>query len=630
MTRSLDAAVRALPAPARIVIVLLVLLLLFVTFPARAEEKKNAWEAGFLYGTSFYANELRLANEAEYGVRFGWYWRPAFEWEIQYRQVGAADLQNENSTLIHDPSVFFVIPGRTFTFTSANYSVRFLINPRNVKRRFKPYAVFGYGMTTFSEDPAFRSGEKGDLTGRLITIGGGVRLRLFPHLALRTEFTTEYEPTQIFHNENLNLGLSWVWGGGGGAGGSSDSDGDGIVDLIDRCPDTPKGALVDTHNGCPWDLDQDGVMEGIDKCAETPRGWPVDETGCPLDTDGDGVPDGSDTCADTPKGAIANIEGCPTDNDGDGVWDGLDKCPDTPKGAVVDPMDSSTAGCPHDSDNDGVFDGVDGCALTPAGATVDDKGCPHDSDGDKVLDGLDQCPDTPKGQKIDKEGCPRIRLDKPEPQIVQNVKFVEGINLWPGTDAWLQLLVDAMQYWSDVTVEVGVYTDNKGSAAANRNISQRRAEVVKGWLVQHGIEAKRIVIKGYGATGFIAENDTEEGRDKNRRVEVKRLSGDLRKHPKPAAEEPAPATETAPPAPEPPATAAPEAPAPSAPVPEPSPAPETPTPEAPAPEPSPAPEQPAPAPTPTPEPPAPEPGPSPSPSPEQPAPGAAPASAFFF
>jgi len=619
MTRSMDAAMRSLSRLARIAIALLIL---FTALPARAEEKKNAWEAGFLYGTSFNANELRLGNQAEYGLRFGWYWRPAYEWEFQIRRGASGDLQNENSTLIHDPSVFTVIPGRKFTFSSDSYSVRFLINPRNVKRRFKPYAVFGYGLTSYSEDPAFQSGEKGDLAGRLITIGGGVRLRLFPHMALRTEFTTEYEATQIYHNENLNVGLTWVWGGGGGTGGSADSDVDGVVDLTDRCPDTPKGALVDSHNGCPWDLDQDGIMEGIDKCAETPHGWPVDPTGCPLDTDGDGVPDGSDTCADTPKGAIANIEGCPTDHDGDAVWDGLDKCPDTPKGAVVDPMDSPTAGCPHDADNDGVFDGVDGCPLTPAGATVDEKGCPHDSDGDKVLDGLDQCPDTPKGQKIDKEGCPRIRLDKPEAQVLQNVKFVEGIELWPGTDAWLQLLVDAMQYWSDVTVEIGVFTDNKGSAAANRNISQRRAEVVRGWMVQHGVDARHITIKGYGAANFIADNDTEEGRDKNRRVEVKRVSGDLRKHPRPVTEEPVPATEPALTAPSAPATSAPEAPAPPAPKPEPTPAPGTPAPEAPAPAPDqPDPGQPAPEPepSPTPEPPAPEPSPSPAPSP---APGA--------
>src|SRR2546425_510180 len=489
--------------------------------PALAEEKKGTWETGFLFGSVFYSKELGIANVDEYGVRLGWYWRPAYEWEFQFRRAASAALNHENSTLLSDPTVFFAKPSRTFT--SDSYDFRFVINPRNVRRRLKPYLVFGYGLVTYAADPRFAANEQGDVRGYPVTLGGGVRMRLMPHLAVRAEFITQYERLDIYHNEHLSVGLTWVFGGGGGAGGSADSDGDGGPDLIDRCPDTPKAALVDSRKGWPWDLDQDGVLEGLDKCPDTPRGWPVDEVGCPLDTDGDGVPDGADKCPDTPKGAIVNVEGCPTDSDHDGVWDGIDKCPDTPKGAVVDPMDSPTAGCPHDADNDGVFDGIDQCEHTPAGATVDDKGCPHDSDGDKVLDGIDQCPDTPKGQKIDKEGCPRVRLDKPDPQVLQNVKFAQGIELYPGSDAWLQLLVDALQYWSDVSVEIGVYTDSKGSAASNRNIAQRRAEVIKEWLKNHGIDPKRIVAKGYGATSFIADNETEEGRDKNRRVEVKRI-----------------------------------------------------------------------------------------------------------
>ena len=570
--------------------------------PARAEETKGAWEAGFLFGNTFYTNEQRLANADQYGLRFGWYWKPSYEWEFQIRSVSAANLQNEESTLIGSPIVFFANPDRTFTSTS--YAVRFMINPRNVKRRLKPYAVFGYSLLTYSPDPKLQHQENGETRGRPIVIGGGIRMRLMPHMAFRGEYTTEYEPVKIYHNESLNVGLTWVWGGGGGAGGSADSDGDGILDLRDRCPDTPKGARVN-NIGCPSDTDQDGVLDGIDQCPDTPRGWPVDEAGCPLDTDKDLVPDGMDKCPDTPKGAIVNEQGCPTDSDGDGIPDGIDKCPDTPSKAIVDPIDSPTAGCPHDSDNDGVFDGVDTCPLTPAGATVDEKGCPHDSDGDKVLDGIDQCPDTPKGQKIDKEGCPRVRLDKPEPQVLQNVKFVEGINLWPGTDAWLQLLVDAQNYWSDVNIEIGVYTDNKGSAAAKRQLSQRRAEVIREWLVQHGIDKSRISIKGYGATNFIADNDTEEGREKNNRVEVKRISGDLRRHPKPLPEETPAPTPPAPPGPAPEAAPAPGQPALA-------PAPEQPTP-APAPEPAPTPAPPEPGPAPAP--------PEPAPSPVPPAPG---------
>ena len=146
-------------------------------------------------------------------------------------------------------------------------------------------------------------------------------------------------------------------------------------------------------------------------------------------------------------------------------------------------------------------------------------------------------------------------------------------------------------------LEVGVYTDNEGSAAANKNIAQRRAEVLREWLMTHGIEKRRLSIRGYGAVDFIAGNDTEDGRNQNRRVEVKRVTGDLRKHPAPEPEpapEPAPALET-------PAAAAPGTP--PAPIPETPPAPAPETPPAPAPDTppagEPAPQQPAePAPTP--------------------------------
>jgi hypothetical protein len=87
-----------------------------------------------------------------------------------------------------------------------------------------------------------------------------------------------------------------------------------------------------------------------------------------------------------------------------------------------------------------------------------------------------------------------------------------------------------------VVFEVGVYTDNEGGVAANRAAANRRAEVLKAWLVNAGIQAKQFVVKPYGPVNFVADNATEEGRDKNRRVEVKRLSGDIHRHPKPVIE----------------------------------------------------------------------------------------------
>jgi OOP family OmpA-OmpF porin len=88
-----------------------------------------------------------------------------------------------------------------------------------------------------------------------------------------------------------------------------DSDGDGVVDEMDKCPDTPTGVSVDAR-GCPVDSDGDGVPDYLDRCPATPSGVAVNSSGCPVDSDGDGVPDYLDRCPDTPKGATVNEVGC--------------------------------------------------------------------------------------------------------------------------------------------------------------------------------------------------------------------------------------------------------------------------------------------------------------------------------
>jgi len=513
-----------------------------LSLPALAEERRHSWEAGVFAGYTIYGNELEIDDGADYGLRVGWNFAPPYEIEFQYYRGSGTNITDLGSTLVANDAIFLNEQSRTWTPTA--YTARFIINPRNERRRLKPYMQMGLGFLEWSPNPSLASASIGDTEAWLFSIGGGIRYKLGAYTQLRAEFEDLYAVSEVYSNFHLNVGLTWVFGGGRPA----DTDGDGILDLKDRCPDTPAGALVDQHNGCPWDTDGDGVMEGLDMCAATAQGWPVDDKGCPLDTDADAVPDGVDSCADTPKGAIVDPNGCPADSDKDGIFDGVDRCAATPTGAIVDGLDTATPGCPHDIDGDGIYDGVDQCALTPPGAIVDEKGCPKDSDGDRVLDGIDQCPDTPKGARLDRDGCPRVRLDKPEAQILQNVKF-HGMELYPGVDAWLMLLVEAAQYWPDVIFEVGVYTDNEGGVAANRAAAARRAEVLRPWLINAGVPAKQFVTKAYGPVNFIADNSTEEGRDKNRRVEVKRLSGDIRRHPKPV-EEPveAPPGESTPPA----------------------------------------------------------------------------------
>jgi len=117
----------------------------------------------------------------------------------------------------------------------------------------------------------------------------------------------------------------------------TDADNDGVADDIDRCPSSPRGAVVDAF-GCPIDSDKDGVADGLDDCPGTPpaaRGM-VDVDGCPVDADFDGVPDYLDSCLGSPTGAAVDATGCPIDSDKDGVPDGLDDCPHSLPGVAVD------------------------------------------------------------------------------------------------------------------------------------------------------------------------------------------------------------------------------------------------------------------------------------------------------
>ena len=72
---------------------------------------------------------------------------------------------------------------------------------------------------------------------------------------------------------------------------------------------------------------------------------------------------------------------------------------------------------------------------------------------------------------------------------------------------------------SKMMIELSGHTDNVGSDEANLKLSDDRAKSVTDYLVTLGIDAKRIVAKGYGETKPVSTNDTDEGKQLNRRVE---------------------------------------------------------------------------------------------------------------
>ena len=204
----------------------------------------------------------------------------------------------------------------------------------------------------------------------------------------------------------------------------------------------------------------------------------------------------------------AAVVAAPTDSDNDGVVDTDDKCPDTPTGVKVD-----ANGCPIDSDGDGVADYLDKCPDTPAGVKVDANGCPIDSDGDGVADYLDKCPNSPAGFKVDAEGCP----------LSMSLTMTYGHNsskIDAASEEKVTRFATFLKENPGYNVHIIGHTDSSGSAKYNQKLSEKRAESLRTMLVEQGVDASRLSAEGKGESSPLADNETEEGRIANRRIEV--------------------------------------------------------------------------------------------------------------
>lgn len=117
-----------------------------------------------------------------------------------------------------------------------------------------------------------------------------------------------------------------------------------------------------------------------------------------------------------------------------------------------------------------------------------------------------------------------LEFDPAKNFVLDNVEFDFGkANLRPESSPTLDNLVDYLERRPNEKIEIGGHTDNKGSDAKNLQLSLERAKTIVAYLIAKGIDASRLTAKGYGAMEPIEDNSTEEGRQKNRRTEVKIL-----------------------------------------------------------------------------------------------------------
>lgn len=104
---------------------------------------------------------------------------------------------------------------------------------------------------------------------------------------------------------------------------------------------------------------------------------------------------------------------------------------------------------------------------------------------------------------------------------VYGIHFDTGkATIMPDSESTLNEIVKLLQQNSDLKIRVEGHTDNVGGATANQTLSERRAQAVVAWLVAHEVSGARLSAKGFGESQPVGDNSTEDGRAKNRRVEL--------------------------------------------------------------------------------------------------------------
>ncbi|MFV8756283.1 OmpA family protein [Nannocystaceae bacterium ST9] len=180
----------------------------------------------------------------------------------------------------------------------------------------------------------------------------------------------------------------------------------------------------------------------------------------------------------------------------------------------------------RDRDGDGIPDRDDQCPRVPGDPPT---GCPPDKDEDDIPDQIDACPTDPESRNgfEDDDGCP----DEVPDEFADLAGILKGINFDTDKDVIksdskpiLDRAVEVLEKFPNVRIEISGHTDSRGEYEHNMDLSRRRSESVKNYLIAAGIDAARIETRGAGPNEPIATNDTSDGRAENRRIEVKILT----------------------------------------------------------------------------------------------------------
>jgi len=417
--------------------------------------------------------------------------------------------------------------------------LRFILSPFNIKT-INPYGYAGIGILRYKVKtfPKSESPNKTDLKdagwSTFAPVGCGFEINLSDNLNLDLSggYTFTFTDNLNYYNNKdaysgistvndgyyqAALGLTFI-----GGSGNTDKDMDGLIKKIE------KEIGTDPENP---DTDGDGLKDGEE--VNNYKSNPLN-----ADTDGDGLKDGEEVNKFNSNPILA-------DTDGDGLNDGIEV-----NLYQTNPIKA-------DSDQDGLNDNeeINKHKTDPLKADTDGEGL---NDGDEVnkyktdplktdtdVDGLYD------GEEVMKHKTDPLKKDTDGGSVDDLTEIIRGTNpvdpnddvvkigvpiilegvtfetnkaaITPESSQILRSALKTLTTYPEIQVEVSGHTDNVGNKKSNLRLSQRRAEAVREWLIERGIDPVRIVAKGYGPDVPIAPNDSPENKRKNRRIEFKRI-----------------------------------------------------------------------------------------------------------
>ncbi len=353
-----------------------------------------------------------------------------------------------------------------------------LIYSYSINNQLFPYLSFGISNLWFS--PKIENGKRAPRNdfnkykrnAIAYDIDLGLKYSVSENLCIKLEGGFHYPNTDniddISTGTNKDFYATTILGISYSLFGSKDSDGDGILDDMDQCPNEPEDFDgFQDEDGCPdVDNDQDGILDFKDKCPDTPEDFDgfQDEDGCPdIDNDGDGIIDELDECPNEAEDfdKFQDEDGCPDiDNDGDGILDTEDKCPDVPG-------PRSNNGCPSEGNIEG-----------------------------------------------ENTKAPKEIVIECEATFTQ-----EKADILPEAITELDRIVKILLLYPDADWRIEGHTDKQESGNLMiRSLSLRRAEAILNYFVSKGLPSYQFTVYDMGDKFPVANNNTEYGRMKNRRI----------------------------------------------------------------------------------------------------------------